>query len=67
MLNISTAKAKCHVRKRGGFQPALTDEEVITMVICGEFFKLHTDKDLYAYFFTHYGHFSPNYGTEACL
>jgi hypothetical protein len=46
--------------RRGGFKPSLTDEEVITMEICGEFFKLHKDKDLFAYFHAHYLHFFPN-------
>ena len=45
--------------RRGGFAPALTDEEVIAMEICGEYFKLDCDKDLFAYFHTHYGHFFP--------
>ena len=36
--------------RRGGFAPALSDEEVITMEICGEYFKLSTDKDLFNYF-----------------
>jgi hypothetical protein len=36
--------------RRGGFAPALSDEEVITVEICGEYFKLSTDKDLFAYF-----------------
>lgn len=39
--------------------PALTDAEVITMEICGEHFKLPTDKDLYNYFAAHYRHFFP--------
>ena len=45
--------------RRGGFAPVLTDEEVITMEICGEYFKLGCDKDLFAYFHTHYRHFFP--------
>jgi hypothetical protein len=45
--------------RRGGFAPALTDEEVITMEICGEYLKLNTDKDLYDYFQAHYRHFFP--------
>lgn len=45
--------------RRGGFSPALTDEEVITMEICGEYFKLGFDKDLFAYFYAHYRHFFP--------
>src|SRR5215211_5251560 len=45
--------------RRGGFAPALTDEEVITMEICGEYFKLECDKDMFAYFHKHYLHFFP--------
>ena len=45
--------------RRGGFAPALTDEEVITMEICGEYFKIECDKDIFAYFHTHYRHFFP--------
>ena len=37
------------LRKRG-FSPALTDEEVITIEICGEFFGLHDDKAIFQYF-----------------
>ncbi len=29
------------------------------MEICGEYLKLSTDKDLFAYFRTHYRHFFP--------
>lgn len=47
--------------RRGGFEPALTDEEVITMEICGEYFKLECDKDIFAYFHTHYLHFFPKF------
>ena len=46
--------------RRGGFAPALSDEEVMTRELCGEYFKLSTDKDLFAYFRAHYAHFSPN-------
>lgn len=46
--------------RRGGFAPALTDEEVITMEICGEYLKLACDIDLFAYFRTHYRHFFPH-------
>ncbi|MCA1599107.1 MAG: IS982 family transposase [Chloroflexi bacterium] len=45
--------------RRGGFAPALTDEEVITIEICGEFFKCGTDKDIFAYFLAHYQAFFP--------
>lgn len=45
--------------RRGGFAPALSDEEVITMEICGEYFKLECDKEMFAYFSSHYRHFFP--------
>lgn len=45
--------------RRGGCAPALSDEELITIEICGEYFKLHTDCDLYDYFAAHYRHFFP--------
>ena len=44
---------------RGGFPPALTDEEVITMEICGEHFKLAEDKEIFAHFHAHYSRFFP--------
>ena len=40
--------------RRGGFAPALTDAEVITMEICGEYFKLSTDQDIFDFFRSHY-------------
>lgn len=42
-----------------GFAPRLTDAEVITMEICGEFFKLHEDTEIYKYFNRHYRHYFP--------
>jgi hypothetical protein len=45
--------------RRGGVEPALSDEEVITLEICGEFFKCGTDKDIFDYFRHHYPHFFP--------
>src|SRR5919202_6540512 len=40
--------------RRGGFAPALTDEEVITIEICGEYFKLARDEDIFDYFQAHF-------------
>ena len=45
--------------RHGGFAPALSDEEVIAIEICGEYFKLQKDCDLYNYFAAHYQHFFP--------
>ena len=48
----------CHFRTTG-FAPELTDAEVITIEICGEFFKLHEDTAIYHYFKRHYLAFFP--------
>ena len=50
---------KSYKIRRGGFTPALSDEEVITIEICGEFFKHSTDKDLFNYFKAHYQDWFP--------
>src|SRR5262245_60605996 len=50
--------AACPIR-HGGFVPQLSDVEVITMIICGEFFKLSRDMDLFAYFRAHYRSYFP--------
>jgi hypothetical protein len=49
-----------HPLYRGGFTPQLTDEEVITLEICGEYFKLRTDQDLFDYFRQHYQAWFPH-------
>jgi hypothetical protein len=46
--------------RRTGFPPKLTDAEVITIEICGEFFKLREDTEIYHYFKRHYLDFFPN-------
>ena len=45
--------------RRAGFAPAFTDEEVITIELCGEVFGLVTDEAIYDYFKQHYRHFFP--------
>ena len=51
---------KTHKFRTKGFPPKLTDAEVITMEICGEFFKLSEDTEIYNYFKRHYLHYFPN-------
>ncbi|MCA1624129.1 MAG: IS982 family transposase, partial [Acidobacteria bacterium] len=51
---------KSYPVRHGGFAPALSDEEVIPIEICGEFFKHSTDKDLFNYFKAHYQSWFPN-------
>ena len=43
-----------------GFPPKFTDAEVITIEICGEFFKIHEDTEIYNYFKRHYPDYFPN-------
>lgn len=45
--------------RQRGFAPAFTDEEVITLEICGEYLGFHQEEDLYNYFADHYRHFFP--------
>ena len=47
------------LRKRG-ILPKLSDSEVITMEIVGEFLGFHSDKDIYKYFKNHWKHLFPN-------
>jgi len=51
--HLQAIKARSPLR-RGGFAPALTDEEVITIELCGEYFKLGTDEDIFDHFQAHY-------------
>jgi hypothetical protein len=46
------------LRKRGR-KPGLTDSEVLTMEIVGEFLGIDTDKGIWTYFKTHWNHFFP--------
>lgn len=48
-----------YVIRSRGYEPALSDQEVITMEICGEYFGQHQDQDIYDYFQAHYRHFFP--------
>jgi hypothetical protein len=46
--------------RRAGFDPALTDEEVLCIELCGEMLRLHHDKAIYQYFRLHYQDWFPN-------
>jgi len=59
VVELYTEVTQSQRLRHGGFEPELTDPEVITMEICGEYRKHDTDKDLFAYFSTHYRHFFP--------
>lgn len=56
--NYQAIVAEQRLRRRG-FPPALTDEEVITIEICGEYFGLSKDEAIFDYFRTHYQSFFP--------
>ena len=53
------------LRHRGPL-PRLSDSEVITMEIVGEYLSLNTEKAIYQYFFTHWRHFFPKISTMRC-
>jgi hypothetical protein len=46
------------IRQRG-FKPALSDSEVITMEVVGEFLGIDTDKGIWSYFKTHWFNLFP--------
>lgn len=48
-----------HPIRRRGFAPALSDEEVITIEICGEYFGLSQDEAIFDHFRTYYQSFFP--------
>ena len=60
VVEIMQIIEKSHNFRQKGFPPKLTDAEVITIEICGEFFKLHEDTEIYNYFRRHYPAFFPN-------
>ena len=49
-----------HPLRQRGFGPSFTDEEVMTLEICGEYFGFDQEEALSAYFADHYRHFFPN-------
>jgi len=52
------------IRSRG-FQPKLTDSEVIAMELVGEFMGKDTDKAIWRYFRNHWHHWFPNLGSRS--
>jgi hypothetical protein len=53
-----------NIRKRG-FEPALSDIEVITMEIVGEFISFDTDKGIWKYFKTHWQSWFPKLSSRS--
>lgn len=49
-----------HPLRRRGFAPALSDEEAITLEVCGEYFGFAKDEDIFDYFVAHYSEWFPN-------
>jgi len=46
--------------RRGGYAPALSDEEALTIELCGEMFRHPTDKSIVGFFQTHYRSWFPH-------
>jgi len=61
--HLRTISQGRRVRSRG-FDPALSDAEVITMEIVGEFLGVDTDKGIFEYFHRHWLHFFPKLGSR---
>jgi hypothetical protein len=49
-----------HPLRRRGFAPALSDEEVITLEVCGEYLGLDQDEAIFDYFVAHYAPWFPH-------
>ena len=47
-----------------GFSPKLSDSEVITMEIIGEFLGMDQDKQIWSYFLRHWKNWFPNLGSR---
>lgn len=56
----------CRLRTRG-FAPSLTDSEVITMEIIGEFLGIDTDKGIWSYFNRHWHPWFPKLGSRSAF
>ena len=54
-----------HKLRQRGFTPKLSDEEVITMEVVGEFLGIDTDKGLWTYFKTHWLALFPHLGARS--
>ena len=48
--------------RRRGPKPSLSDTEVLTMLMVGEYFGLGNDKKIWGYFRRHWQHFFPKLG-----
>ena len=51
--------SKLHKLRKSGFSPKLSDSEVITMEIVGEYLGFYKDKDIYKYFKHHWSNLFP--------
>ena len=49
--------------RQGGYAPKLTDSEIITMEIVGEFLQMDTDSQIHQYFKQHWQTWFPNLGS----
>jgi hypothetical protein len=50
--------------RRAGFAPKLSDAEVLTLAVVGEFLGMHEDKAIWLYFKTHYSDWFPGLGSR---
>jgi len=60
VVEIMQIIEKSYKFRSRGFPPKFTDAEVITIEICGGFFKIHEDTEIYRYFKRRYLDYFPN-------
>ena len=63
-LHISELRQQHPWRSRG-FTPRLSDAEIITMELVGEFLGQDTDKGIWQYFKNHWSHYFPGLGSRS--
>ncbi len=51
--------------RRAGFSPKLSDAEIITMELVGEFLRIDTDKGIWEYFLRHWHSWFPQLGSRS--
>ena len=49
--------------RQGGYTPKLTDRDIITMELVGEFLQMDTDSQIHQYFKQHWQAWFPNLGS----
>lgn len=63
LIDDEYKKITISIRKKG-FAPSLSDSEVLTMEVVGEFLKIDTDSGIWSYFYNHWRYLFPKLGSR---